>query len=162
MRSSQDVTTSSGSVLVEMTVALTLLTVIGLFLLLGSLDMMQPRKWVIRQNMTDAYLTYEEAYAKRVPFDKFVSSSSDWPKYPQKTTTEVVLGKAPGGRDVKGTIIRTRIPDPNNIPPSTDPTYADKLKANPAEMETWKLQSILTFNVGDRKYYKSRTVIRTR
>jgi len=32
MRSSQDVTTSSGSVLVEMTVALTLLTVIGLFL----------------------------------------------------------------------------------------------------------------------------------
>jgi len=153
----------SGSILIEMTVALGLLTAIGMFLLIGSLDMMPPRNWVIIQNITDAHLTYEEAYAKRVPFEKITDTGSDWPLYPAKSSQEIELGKAPGGIPIKGTIIRTRIPDENNLPDDpSDASYAAKLIKNPAEMETYKLQSVLTFKIGSQDYYKSRTVIRTR
>ncbi|GEM_PF-545230 len=159
----QTFTQKSGSLLIEMTVALGLLTAIGLFLLIGTLDLIPPRQWTIRQNMTDAYLTYEEAYAKRVPFDSFTNASSDWHLFssidPDADATEVPLGKAPGGKVITGTIIRTRIPDDNNLPAHGG---TGTLATNPAEMETWKLLSVLTFNIGTKEYHKSRTVIRTR
>lgn len=148
-----------GSMLVELMVALGLLITIGMFLLVGSLDLMKPRNWIIRQNVTDAYLTFEEAYAKRVPFDQITASDSDWPLFPDKANSKILLGKAPGGRDIQGTIIRTRIPSDNNL---VEHKGSGTLATNPAEMETWKLQSVLSFNIGDKEYYKSRTVIRTR
>jgi len=151
----------SGSLLLEMTVALGLLTAIGMFLLIGTLDLMPTRQWTIRQNMTDAYLTYEEAVAKRVPFDVFltrtdINDGPVWLEYPSSSKESVDLGTAPGGKIITGTIIRTRIPNFNNL------DAAGTIDTNPAEMETWKLQSILTFNIGTKEYYKSRTVIRTR
>jgi len=147
-----------GSMLIEMTVALGLLTSIGMFLLIGSLDLLPPRQWTIRQNVTDAYLTYEEARSKRISFDTFTNPEKKdyWPIYPRKKSETVTLGKAPGGKIITGTIIQTRIPDDNNL------DEKGTLGTNPAEMETWKLQSVLTFNIGNKEYYKSRTVIRTR
>lgn len=153
-----------GSMLIEMTVALGLLTAIGLFLLKGSLDVMAPRQWIIKQNITDAYLSYEEAYAKRVSYDEFTESGSDWPIYPLTTDPpeEVEVGRLPGGKAITGTLIRTRVADDSNLPALGDTSYDEKLAANPAKMETWKLQSHLTYTIGNRTYVKSRTVVRTR
>lgn len=148
-----------GSMLIELVVALGLLSAIGMYLLIGSLDLLHPRKWIIRQNMTDAYLTFEEAYAKRVPFEEITGNQSDWPLFPAKANSEIILGNAPGGNEIKGTIIRTRVPSDNNL---TEHEGSGTLATNPAEMETWKLQSVLSFKIGDKEYYKSRTVIRTR
>lgn len=151
-----------GSMIIELVIALALLTVVGLFLLKGSLDVMQPRQWVIQQNITDSYLTYEESYAKRISFEEFTANDSPWPAYPSTTSSNVELGKLPGGSAVTATVIRTRVPDENNIPAPSDSNYADKLAANPTKMETWKLQSHLTYRIGSNDYVKSRTVVRTR
>lgn len=151
-----------GSMLIELTVAMGLLTAVGLILLRGSLDVMLPRQWVIQQNITDSYLTYEESYAKRISFEEFTASDSDWPEYPSTSTNTVELGKMPGGLAVTGTVVRTRIADDSNVPDPSESDYASKLAANPAKMETWKLQSHLTYTIGNNTYLKSRTVVRTR
>ncbi|MBT8037476.1 MAG: hypothetical protein KJO21_08020 [Verrucomicrobiae bacterium] len=144
--------------LVELTLALALLSAIGLTVFKGSLDVMAPRQWVILQNISDAYLTYEEAYAQRISFEELTAVSSDWPIYPSKSTVEVEMGKFPGGTPITGSVIRTRIPDPNNFPAAGG---SGTLTTNPAEMETWQLQSHLTYFIGDDEYVKSRTVVRS-
>ncbi|NWK54422.1 hypothetical protein HW115_02285 [Verrucomicrobiaceae bacterium N1E253] len=153
---------AAGSMLLEMTVALGLLTAISFFLFKGSLDVMKPRQWVIRQNITDAYLSYEEAYAKRVSFEELTASESNWPVYPDTSSSTVEVGKAPGGDAINGTLIRTRVAGENNIPDSSDSDYATKLALNPAKMETWKLKSHLSYTLNGKTYVKSRTVVRTR
>ena len=72
-------------------------------------------------------------------------------------TTDVTLGSLPGGRVLSGKVIRTRIPDSNNLPPWGSGT----LLTNPAEMEVWKLQSHLVYTVNGKEYVKSRTIVRT-
>lgn len=144
--------------LLELTVALALLTTIGLVVFKGSLDLMAPRQWVLHQNIADAYISYEQALAERVSFDDITSSDSPWPAYPDSTTTEVEIGKMPGGGTLRGTVTRTRRPDSNNL---TSAGGTGTTSTNPAEMETWQLQSHLTYRVGDKDYMKSRTVIRT-
>lgn len=166
----------SGSMLIEMTVALGLLTAIGLILLKGSIDMMAPRNWIIVQNMADSFLTYEEAYARRVSFDEFTDDeTSDWAKFDPLTpeapndayVDDVEIGKIPGesdpeNRTVWGELTRIRIADTDNIPSASNTNYATNLQNNPAKMETWKLQSILTYTIGGKEYVKTRTVVRTR
>jgi len=160
----------SGSMLIEMTVALGLLTAIAYMLLLGTLNLLPPRQWVIMQNVTDAYLTYEEAYARRISFDELTSTISDeeltspttpkWPISPKKQTdTDFEIGKSPGGIPIIGTVVRTRVVDGNNI---TATSGAAAQALNPAKMETWQLQSHLTYSIGGKDYVKSRTVVRTR
>lgn len=144
--------------LVELTIALTLLTSIGLVVFKGSLDIMAPRQWVILQNMSDAYLTYEEAYAQRISFEQLTSYDSDWPIYPQTSTTQVEMGKLPGGVPITASVIRTRIPDSNNLP-AYGGTGSNS--TNPSEMQTWKIQSHLSYKIGETDYIKSRTTIRT-
>ena len=141
----------TGSMLIEMTVALGLLAAIGIMMLKGSINVMAPRQWIIHQNITDAYLTYEEAYARRVSFDEFTADDSDWTVYDASGTTpppstQVEIGKTPGGNALTGSLIRIRIADENNPDYDTngDTIYnADNL----AEMETWKLQSHLTYQI---------------
>lgn len=145
-----------------MMLALGLLTAIGLFLLKGTLDVMPPRNWIIMQNVTDSYLTYEEAYAKRISFDEFTAAGSAWPlldPVSPNTGISVVIGKAPGGRSITGNVIRIRIPDDTNLVTAGGTGTA---ATNPAEMETWRLQSHLTYTIGDKNYVKSRTIVRTR
>ncbi len=144
--------------LVELTLALTLLSAIGLTVFKGSLDIMAPRQWVIVQNISDAYITYEVAYAERISFEELTAPSSAWPVFPSKSTIEVEIGKLPGGNPITAKVIRTRIADTNNLPAAGG---TGTLTTNPAEMETWQLQSHLTYTISDKAYVKSRTVVRS-
>lgn len=145
-------------VLIEAMLSLSILTIVGLVLLKLSLNILHPRQWVLQQTLTDAYMTYERAYAERIPFEDLVSSTSPWPVFPTTNTTSVELGRLPGNRPVTGTVTRTRIADPLNYPIDGG---TGTTATNPAAMKTWKVQSIVTYTVGGRNYAKSRTVIRT-
>jgi len=140
-----------GSFLIEMTVAMTLLVAIAMILLTGTLDMLAPRKWTIYQNYSDAYLTYEEAYSKRIPFDDLISATSPWKTAVQQE--DVIMGKDYNGQNVTGTIQRILEAGPDND---------NALNTNPAEMETYILYSVLTYKIGDKDYVKTRTSVRTR
>ncbi len=145
-------------------IALSILTVLGLVLLKLSLNMLAPRQWVLQQTVTDAYMTYERAYAERIPFENLLANDSPWPVYPNSITTEVEVGRLPGDRVITGTVVRTRIADPNNYPidgGDSSRTEQQATAINPAAMKTWKAQSILTYRVGNRTYAKSRTVLRS-
>ena len=143
--------------LVELALALALLTSIGLVVFKGSLDIMAPRQWIIQQNMSDAYLTYEEAYAQRISFEELTSIGSPWP-VDAYISTEVEIGKFPGGRPIMAEVTRTRIPDNNNL---TEHGGTGTEATNPTEMQTWQVQSHLSYSIGDKEYVKSRTIIRT-
>lgn len=147
-----------GFVLVEATLALSLLTLIGLVMLKLSLNILSPRQWVLQQVLTDAYVTYERAYAERVSFQTLTSSNSPWPLYPTISSSQVNVGALPGGTLVTGTVRRTRMADSNNLPLDSG---SGTTTTNPASMKVWKVQSVLTYKVGDRTYAKSRTVIRS-
>ena len=144
--------------LIEATAAMGLLAVVGFVLLKGALNILAPRQWTLVQNISDAYMTYEKAYSERIEFDEAIGSDSPWPTYPSKTTTDITLGTLPGGRPLAGRVIRTRIADPNNLPAHGGSGTAT---TNPAEIQAWKLQSHLVYNIGGREYVKSRTVVRT-
>ena len=147
-----------GTFLVESMVALSILTVVGLTLLKLSLNILHPRQWVLQQTLTDAYLTYERAYAERIPFADLLAGTSPWPAFPTVSTTVVEVGRLPGNRAVQGTLTRTRIPDTANYPIDGG---TGTTATNPAAMKVWKAESILTYKIGARTYAKSRTVLRS-
>ncbi|MCW1886608.1 hypothetical protein OKA04_17855 [Luteolibacter flavescens] len=144
--------------LIEAAISMTLLGVLGLTLLKLSLNVTAPRQWTLQQSITDAYLTYEKAAAQRATFDEITGPGSLWPAQPAISKTEVELGRLPGGQRIMGTVTRTRFPDSNNLSgksgSGTDVT-------NPARMEVWRLQSVISYSLGGRTYLKSRTVIRS-
>ncbi len=141
---------------------LSLLVMLGLVLLKLSLNVLTPRQWMLQQAVTDAYMSYERAYAERIPFDSLVANNSPWPASTDstvnKTTSTVEVGRLPGGLPIMGTVTRTRLPDPGNYPIDGGTGTVD---TNPAAMKVWKVQSVLTYQVGNRNYAKSRTVLRT-
>lgn len=143
--------------------ALAILTVIGLVLLKLSLNVLHPRQWALHQSVSDAYLTYERAYAQRIPFEVLAPSAgsgnvSPWPIYPLTTSTNVELGRLPGNVVITGTVIRSRTADPLNYPADGG---TGTVLTNPGAMKTWRLQSVLSYRISGREYLKSRTVIRT-
>ncbi len=85
-----------GFALVEATIALSMLTVVGLMLLKLSLNILSPRQWVLHQSLADAYMTYERSYAERVPFATLVANGSPWPVHPTLSTTQGEIGRLPG------------------------------------------------------------------
>lgn len=135
-----------------------ILTILGLLLLKLSLNVLHPRQWALQQSVTDAYLTYERAYAQRVPFDMLTAEDSPWPVFPEKSEENVELGRLPGNRVIEGKIFRFRTPDAGNL--MTDEGSGDD-ETNPAAMRIWKLQSVLSYEIGGREYVKSRTVVRS-
>ena len=146
--------------------SLSILTVVGLCLLKLSLNILAPRQWVLQQVVSDAYMTYERAYAERIPFENLLASDSPWPDIAsasRTSSTEVEIGRLPGNSVITGTITRTRTIDQNYpVYSGNDPNEAAKAKEiNPSAMKIWKVQSILTFHVGSRTYTKSRTVLRS-
>jgi hypothetical protein len=144
--------------LVEATISLTILGLIGLVMLKLSLNILQPRQWTLQQTLTDAHMTYERAYAERLPFQTLTSGTSPWPAYPTTSTTPILLGQLPGGTAVMGNVLRTRLPDPNNYPLDGG---TGTTGTNPASMKVWQVQSVLIYQIGGRTYAKSRTVIRS-
>lgn len=147
-----------GAVLLEVVYAMTALSALSLILFKLSLNVTAPRQWVIQQAFGDAYLTYEKALAQRYPFNELLEADSPWPAYPQNAEETVVLGKLPGGREVQGRIIRTRIPHDNNYPIEGG---SGTLETNPAGMQVWNVQSILVYQITGREYAESRTVVRS-
>jgi type II secretory pathway pseudopilin PulG len=147
-----------GMILVEAMLALSILTVLGLVLLKLSLNILHPRQWVLQQTLTDAYLTYERAYAERIPFENLLANNSPWPAFPTTNTTVVEIGRLPGNRAITGTVMRTRLPDAGNYPIDGG---TGSVATNPAAMKLWKAQSVLTYVIGGRTYAKSRTVLRS-
>ncbi len=153
-----------GFVMVEAMIGLSILTVLGMVLLKLSLNILHPRQWILQQTVTDAYMTYERAYAERIPFENLIASDSPWPAYPQKNTSTVEIGRLPAttgfptGVPIYGTVIRTRIADTGNYPVDGG---TGTVTTNPAAMKIWKAQSVVTYKVGTRNYVKSRTVLRS-
>jgi hypothetical protein len=147
-----------GFVLVEAVVTLSMLTVLGMILFKLSLNILNPRQWVLQQTVTDAYMTYERALAEREPFENLQSAQSRWPLFPNTIATRVEVGRLPGGVPITGTVTRTRIADPGNLE-SDGGTGTEA--SNPAAMKVWKAQSVLTYSIGRSTYAKSRTVLRT-
>lgn len=145
-------------VLVEAMMALSVLTVLGLVLLKLSLNILHPRQWVLQQTVSDAYMTYERSFAERIPFESLVADNSPFPRSPSTSSSQVEVGKLPGGVAIMGTVVRTRIPDPGNYPVDFG---TGNIATNPAAMKVWRAQSILTYRVGTRTYAKSRTVVRS-
>jgi hypothetical protein len=143
--------------LIEAGISLSILTFIGLMLLKLSLNILQPRQWGLQQTLTDAYLTYERAYAERIPFENLTANNSPWPQFPSTSATAVEIGRLPGNRPVYGTVTRTRVPDTGNYPIDGG---SGTLATNPAAMKVWKVQSVVTYKIGNRNYAKSRTVLR--
>jgi hypothetical protein len=144
-------------VLIEAMLALSVLTILGLLLLKLSLNVLGPRQWVLQQTLTDAYMSYERAFAERIPFDDLIANNSPWPAFPNTSTTSVEIGRLPGNRPIYGTVTRTRVADVANYPIDGG---SGTLATNPAAMKVWKVQSVVTYKVGDRPYAKSRTVLR--
>jgi hypothetical protein len=152
--------------MVEAMLALSILTVFGLVLLKLSLNILHPRQWTLQQSLTDAYMTYERAYAERIPFESLMASDSPWPASTvtattttiNATTTTVDIGRLPGGSPITGSVSRTRIPLTTNYPIDGG---TGNVVNNPAAMKVWKVQSVLTYRVGNRTYAKSRTVLRS-
>ena len=141
----------------EATLAMSMLTTIGLILLKLSLNVTVPRQWTLQQAITDSYLTGEKAFAQRESFETITGPASPWPADPPATTT-VTFGKLPGGTAITGTVTRLRIPDPNN---RSDKGGTGTEVTNPTAMEVWRLQSVVRYRVGSRSYMKSRTVVRS-
>jgi len=135
------------------------LAVLSLLMFKATMNVLQPRQWAIVQELTDAYLTYEVALGERLPFDELTSASTPWPVFPERSETEVVIGTLPGGHEIKGTVLRTRVAEANNLP---EHDGTGTLASNPTRMETWKVQSHLSYELGGHPYVKSRTVVRTR
>lgn len=137
--------------------ALSILTALGLILLKLSLNALSPRQWTLQQAITDAHMSYEGAWAERIPFETLSGSGSPWPQYPSQSSSQVEMGKLPGGRAITATVIRTRMADSNNLPAFGGTGTST---TNPSGMVVWKVMSIARYQVGGRTYVKSRTVIR--
>lgn len=146
-----------GTFLIEALISLAILTLVGLTMLKLSLNILSPRQWVLGQTLSDAYLTYERAYAERIAFADLLASNSPWPAFPATSTTVVQIGCLPGNVPVSGTLTRTCIPDANNYPLNGG---TGTTTTNPAAMNIWNAESILVYTIGSRTYAKSRTVRR--
>lgn len=137
---------------------MSILSITGLLLLKLSLNIIYPRQYALQQTLSDSYLTYERAFAQRIPFEEILADDSPWPLYPQTATETVTIGILPGGAQVTGELTRTRMADANNYPVDGG---AGTLASNPSAMKIWKAQSILRYDISQRTYVKSRTVVRS-
>jgi hypothetical protein len=146
-----------GFALIEATMAMSLLSVVGLLLLKLSLNVLHPRQYALQQVLTDSYMSYERAVAERIPFESLLANDSPWPAYPEVAGEVVELGKMPGGMPVTGNVARTRIADTGNYPIDGG---TGTVALNPAAMKIWRVQSVLRYEIGGRTYVKSRTLVR--
>jgi len=145
-----------GGFLVEGAIALFLLVAISLVLLESSLNILKPRSYAIQQNMTDAYMSYEVAYANRIDFDA-ISTSGEWPESPAFSETTVTVGTMPGAGAITATLKRTRVEPTRLNAPGVDAV----LGFDDLGIQIWELQSHLVYTVGSDEFYKSRTVVRS-
>jgi len=138
-----------GNLLVESTVAVVILSAVGVYLMKGATNAIVAQNWATVQNLSDASMTYEIAYAQRASFETILAENSPWPLFPSKSEQAVVLGAVPGGKEISATLYRTRI------------RVSEASSNSDSGAESWKLQSFLSYQIGGRDYLKTRTTIRT-
>lgn len=148
-----------GSLIIEICLGWGVLLVIASLMLRAHVNLTSAQRWTIVQAMTDASMSRESALANRVPFDELIGNDTLWPTYPSVATQTMDAGKLPGGVPVVATILRTKFPDANNL---SEAGGEGDGETNPAQMEAWKLQSLLSYQISGRDYVKSRTILRIR
>lgn len=148
-----------GSMLIEVSLSIGILLFTSLYVLRTNLQTVRPRNWTMVQAVTDAYMSGPQARANAIPFEDLVAAGSPWPVFPATNVSAVQVGQLPFGRVLTGRLVQTREPSPTNLP-SAGGTGTEA--TNPAETESWILQSHLTYTIQSRTYVKSRTSIRTR
>ncbi len=144
---------------IEVSIAFGLLLFVAFLMLKAAVNVTSGQRWTVMQSMTDAFMTKETAVGNRWPFDDFKLNGSPWPTYPNLSTETIVVGKLPGGVPITAILKRTKYPAPNNL---ANTGGIGTSTTNPASVEGWKLQSLLTYKVGTRNYVKSRTTLRVR
>lgn len=148
-----------GSLIIEISLGWGVLLVVATLMLRAHVNLTSAQRWTVVQAMTDASMSRESALANRMPFEELLASDTLWPTYPSTATQTIEVGKLPGGLPVSATLCRTKIPDANNLATAGGTGSSE---TNPAQMEAWKLQSLLSYQISGRDYVKSRTILRIR
>jgi hypothetical protein len=133
----------AGVSLVELSVALFLLTAVAVFGFQTMMSGWMLQNSSIMQSMTDAYAGIETAYAQRWTFAN-IPASGRWPIYPQSNSTTVTIGKTPKG-PVNATVVRT------------SHQYTDPLTL----AQSYMLESYVVYKDELRQYCKVSKVYRT-
>ena len=140
-----------GSMLLEASMGMGLAAMLSLLLMKAYLLSIGGNQWTIMQSLTDAYLTRETALANRIPLADLTAAASAWPDLaaddPPHVRQTVTLGKLPGGRVVQGELTRFRTNETRDDEPET-------------RMLIWRVHSVLTYQVGEHEYVKSRSIVR--
>ncbi len=132
-----------------------LAAMLALLLMRASLLALDSNQWTIMQTLTDAYMTRESALANRLPVADLTAAGSPWPDVAANEARfegVVSLGRLAGGTEVNGRIVRFRV---NSAPED------EALGAGAPDLAIWRLHSVLTYQVGEHTYVKSRAVLRT-
>jgi hypothetical protein len=132
-----------GVSLVELSVALFLLTAVAVFGFQTMMSGWMLQNSSIMQSMTDAYAGIETAYAQRWTFAN-IPTSGRWPVYPASTSAVVTIGKTPKG-PVNATVVRT------------SHQYTDPLTL----AQSYMLESYVVYKDELRQYCKVSKVYRT-
>jgi hypothetical protein len=132
-----------GVSLVELSVALFLLTAVAVFGFQTMMSGWMLQNSSIMQSMTDAYAGIETAYAQRWTFAN-IPTSGRWPVYPASTSAVVTIGKTPKG-PVNATVVRT------------SRQYTDPLTL----AQSYMLESYVVYKDELRQYCKVSKVYRT-
>ncbi len=144
-----------GSLLIEVSLGMWLAAMLALLLMRASLLALGSNQWTIMQTLTDAYMTRETALANRLPMADLAAANSPWPNAgggEARFEAVVSLGRLAGGTDVTGRIVRFRV---NSAP------AAAAVGEGAPDLDIWRLHSVLTYQVGEQSYVKSRTILRT-
>ena len=133
----------AGVSLVELSVALFLLTAVAVFGFQTMISGWMLQNSSIMQSMTDAYAGIETGYAQRWTFAN-IPTSGRWPVYPASTSAVVTIGKTPKG-PVNATVVRT------------SHQYTDPLTL----AQSYMLESYVVYKDELRQYCKVSKVYRT-
>lgn len=153
-----------GSALVEVAIGFAVLMIVSLMLLKLSMIAIANRSWIVRQTLSDAYCTRESALAKRTPF---ANLNALWPTgagnaavtYPVMGTLGVTAGND-AQRTVTGTLKRYKTQIAATLPAGVGDA-SDPLQPNPAANTSYLLTSVLSYKIGTKQYYKTRSTVRT-
>lgn len=138
----------NGSLLIETTVALSLLIALGLILLQYVINITQISNWISTQTLTEAALSYEVAYMEKIPLKDALASDSPFPRAPFHARSSTTIGTLRAGVPKQGEIRRMRLP-----------IFAGNSNF---QLERWRFFTSLEYEVNGTKYFKTRSVIRVR
>jgi hypothetical protein len=132
-----------GAGLFEVSITLFLLITVAVYSMQTTLAAFQAQNWSVIQTMTDAQASIETAFAQRWIYQQ-IASSGRWPVYPNFVSSTVMAGQTPSG-PVNVEVRRT-------CHVNTDPVSG---------LQSYLLESYVTYTNGNRSYCKLSKVVRT-